>query len=518
MVFFQFCNHPSIDILGNQVYIKYITQRGILMANLHELNTFVDIDWQPDKLSAIPIYKQIIEYISGKVSSGDWVVGRKLPSQRKLAEQFQVNRSTIVTAMDELVSYGMLESEFGGGTKVASNTWSLLMAAPPDWNKYIHSGSFKSNLPAIQTINKLEFESGYIRIGTGELSPDLFPHEFMNKVFQKLPAKIPSLNYLGSLGLPELRRSLSERLSKQGIDAPPSTILITSGALQGLQLISICMMNPGSTVFTEAPTYLKSLQVFQSAGMKLSGIPMDQQGMMFWQIKKVLQGSLLYTIPTHQNPTGIVMSEERRKSLFDFCSSNRLPMIEDDAYGELWYDERSPAPIKSLDKNGMILYLGTISKTFAPGLRIGWLIGPESVVDRIGDVKMQVDYGASSVSQWALTEFFESGYYDHYMKDLRKELKRRRDHAINLLNQYFKDLADWNVPNGGFYIWIRFRKVLSIDRLFQKALENKILLNPGNVYDFATSNSLRLSYAYASPEDFEKAIKILSNLVASQLL
>ncbi|MBN7772741.1 PLP-dependent aminotransferase family protein [Clostridium aminobutyricum] len=485
------------------------------MTGLNELNSFVDIDWQPDKTAATPIYKQIIEYISSKVSSGDWVVGKKLPSQRKLAEIFKVNRSTIVAAMDELISYGMLESEFGGGTKVASNTWSILMAAPPDWNKYIHSGSFKSNLPTIQTINKLEFESSYIRIGTGELSPELFPHQLMNKVFRKLPSKIPSLNYLGSLGLPELRNSLSKRLAKQGIDAPPSTILITSGALQGLQLISVCMLNPGSTIFTEAPTYLKSLQVFQSAGMKLSGVPMDGQGIMYWQIKKVLHGSLLYTIPTHQNPTGIVMPEERRKSLFDFCRVNRLPMIEDNAYGELWFDQEPPAPIKAMDKNGMILYLGTISKTFAPGLRIGWLIGPESVVDRIGDVKMQVDYGASSVSQWALTEFFESGYYDDYILDLKKELRSRRDLAIDVLNRYLSDLADWNVPNGGFYIWLRFRKVISIDRLFQKALENKILLNPGNVYDFATSNSLRLSYAYASPADFEKAIKIVADLVTS---
>lgn len=473
---------------------------------------YLNIEWKPDKNSTVPVYKQISQYISNKVSCGDWLVGSKLPSQRKLAEIFQVNRSTIVTAMDELTSYGMLESEHGGGTKIASNTWSLFMSTPPDWNKYIHSGPFKSNMPTIQIINKLEFDEKYIRLGTGELSPNLFPHELMNKVFKKLPSKIPSLNYLGPLGLPELRRSLTEKLALQGIDVPESSIAITSGALQGLQLISVCMLKPGSTVFTEAPTYLKSLQVFQSAGMNLSGVPMDKNGMMYWQIHKAFDQSLLYTIPTNQNPSGIIMSEERRQDLFDFCHKNRLPMIEDDAYGDLWFDNPPPKPIKAMDKNGMILYLGTISKTLAPGLRIGWMVGPESVVYRIGDVKMQVDYGASSVSQWALTEFLDNGYYDDYLIYLRKELKARRDFTHILLEKYFKDLADWKIPEGGFFIWLRFKQPLLIDKLFKLSLENNILLNPGNMYDFYENNSLRLSYAYAEPDDLKKGIKILSEI------
>ncbi|MFV0517053.1 MAG: PLP-dependent aminotransferase family protein [Aminipila sp.] len=479
------------------------------------MSNYLNIDWKPDKASDTPIYKQISEYISGKVSCGDWIVGNKLPSQRKLAELFNVNRSTIVAAMEELASYGMLESEHGGGTKIASNTWSRFMSVPPDWNKYITSGPFKSNMPTIQIINKLEFDDKYIRLGTGELSPKLFPHDLMHKVFRKLPSKIPSLNYLGPLGLPELRRSLCQRLSMQGIEASESSLVITSGSLQALQLISVCMLKPGSTVFTEAPTYLKSLQVFQSAGMKLSGIPMDKNGMMYWHINSSLHNSLLYTIPTHQNPTGIVMSEDRRRDLFNFCSNNMLPMIEDDAYGDLWLDSPPPKPIKSMDKNGMILYLGTMSKTLAPGLRIGWLVGPESVVYRIGDVKMQVDYGASSVSQWALTEFLDSGYYDEYLIYLKAELKYRRELFLSLLNKYFDELATWNIPAGGFYIWLKLKNNISMDKLFQKSLENNILLNPGNIYDFSENNSIRLSYAYADPEDFEKAIKSLSEIVFS---
>lgn len=489
----------------------------------------ITIDWAPDKNGKEPVYQQIVNYISRKVSCGDWTIGSKLPSQRILAERFGVNRSTVVRALDELCSYGILEGTTGSGTTVTSNTWSLLMStAPPDWGNYLKAGTFQENVPTIQVINKLEFEEGIIRLGTGELSPELFPGEMMRKIYQKLPDRIPSLNYLGPLGLPELRKALSEHLKKLGIDADPSCILITSGSLQALQLISVCMLKPGSIVYTEAPSYLKSLQVFPSAGMRLSGVPMDRDGILYWNIDGRTGGkgaenagdtenALLYTIPTFHNPTGILMSERRRQELFRFCTSNRLPIIEDNAYGELWFEEKPPKPLKTMDRHGMILYLGTISKTLAPGLRIGWLVGPESVVERLGDVKMQVDYGASSISQWALAELLSSGLYDEYLKELRRKLKQRRDYALSLLDAHFKDLARWEVPKGSFYIWLRLNAKIPVDQLFQLMLKERILINPGNVYDFGRNQAVRLSYSYASELQLKYGIETLAETVRGLL-
>lgn len=494
----------------------------------------VTVDWKPDPKDSGPVYRQIEDYIRGKVASGDWVIGSRLPSQRKLAQLFEVNRSTVMAAMDELSAAGILEGDAGRGTRVASNTWSVLMSsAPPDWGSYIKAGAFAANVPAIQVINRLEFEEGYVRLGTGEISPSLFPHKLVSRILKKLPERILSLNYLGPQGLPELRRELSVRLGSQGIDAPPETILITSGSLQALQLISVCMLRPGSTVYTENPTYLKSLQVFPSAGMKLAGIPMDRQGIVPWELAREIEArrrfesgkeSLLYTIPTFQNPTGGVMSQERRQELFQFCSSSRLPMIEDNAYGELWFDQEPPRAIKAMDRNGMILYLGTISKTMAPGLRVGWLAGPESVAERLGDVKMQVDYGASSVSQWIVAELLAGGSYDDYLSSLRRELKQRRDLALSVLNRYYSQLAEWEVPGGSFYIWLRLKrkaggagngrgKQLNTDRLFHEAAEQGLLLNPGSVYDFSGNQALRLSYAYAEPKELEAGLIRLAGLI-----
>lgn len=477
----------------------------------------IAVDWMPDKNSKEPVYQQIVNYISRKISCGDWTIGSKLPSQRVLAESFGVNRSTVVRALEELCSYGVLEGHTGQGTMVTSNTWSVLMStAPPDWGKYLRAGTFQENVPTIQVINKLEFKEGIIRLGTGELSPDLFPAEMMRSIYGRLPDRIPSLNYLGSLGLLELRQALSKKLKKQGIDADPSCILITSGSLQALQLISVCMLKPGSVVYTEAPSYLKSLQVFPSAGMKLSGIPMDRDGILYWNIAaegRSLENSLLYTIPTYHNPTGTVMSDARRQELFRFCTNNRLPIIEDNAYGELWLEDEPPIPLKAMDRNGMILYLGTISKTLAPGLRIGWLAGPESVVERLGDVKMQIDYGASSLSQWALAELLSSGLYDEYLISLRRKLKLRRDFVLSLLDKHFQDIAQWDVPKGSFYIWLRLTADVPADQLFQRMLEHQILINPGNVYDFEKNHAIRLSYSYAKEEELEYGIEMLAQTI-----
>lgn len=477
----------------------------------------IEINWRPDRESKVPMYTQIVQYITEKIQKGDWVEGERLPSQRKLSEIFGVNRSTIVTAMEELLSYGIVESSGGGGTRIAGGSWSLRLAQPPDWNTYISSGPFRANKPTIQMINRMEFEEGYIRIGTGELAPELYPRELVGDILRRMPDRIPSLNYLGTLGLPELREELCTYLTReQGIKASPDNILITSGSLQALQLISICMLKRGATVYTEAPTYLKSLQVFQSAGMNMSGLPMDEEGMRYGGLRgQNLKDSIVYTIPSFHNPTGRIMSMKRRVSLLNFMSENHIPLIEDDAYGTLWIDEKPPAPIKSLDEGGNVLYLGTLSKTMAPGLRIGWVVGPEAVVYRLGDVKMQTDYGSSSVSQWVATELLNNPGYAEYLTELRGKLRARRDLANEALKDSFggSGTATWDIPKGGFYIWLRFSKKLPMDKIFYEALDRGVLFNPGNVYDYAENNAIRISYAWASPEELRTAVKVLSEII-----
>ncbi len=479
------------------------------------------VSWKPDKSSSIQIYQQIVNYFKKMISTGEWDVGSRLPPQRELAKIFEVNRSTVVEALDELKAEGLIEGRSSKGTIIVNNTWSLMASVSPlKWKNYIVSGIHKPNLPIIQKINKLEFESRIIRLGTGELASDLYPHDMMKKVLNNVSKKVSSLGYEEPKGSLFLRETISKYLKKYGINASPSKVLIVSGSLQALQLISIGVLEQGSTILVEKPSYLNSLNLFQSSGMKLKGIKMDAFGVDPTQIKKSnnnKNSTLLYTIPTFQNPTGNVMSEERRERVLKICSRERIPIIEDDAYRELWLDEEPPAPLKARDKNGNVMYLGTASKSLAAGLRVGWLIGPENVIEHLSDIKMQIDYGTSSLSQEVVAEWITSGLYEEYLLKLRKNLKIRMDYTLNILEKYFKDIATWNKPVGGFYIWLKLNVPISLNKLFEITCREGILINPGNVYDLSNNQNLRISYSYASLTDLERGLKILSKVIREKL-
>lgn len=466
-----------------------------------------------------PKYKQIINHIKEKISAGEWPIGSVIPSQRELAVHFGVNRSTVITALEELMADGLLEGKIGMGTVVINNTWTLLATnPPPDWNEYVQSGLHKPSQAAVQEINRDESNKSLIQLSKGELAPDIFPLATMKAVMQRVTDRLETFGYEEPRGYLPLRQALSDYVKGLGIDASPSSILIVSGGLQALQLIAVGLLHRGSTVFLERPSYVYSLHVFQSAGMKLSGLPMDQHGLIPGAIseqKKLRSGDILYTIPCYHNPTGVLMSEKRRQELLEVCEEVRLPVMEDDIYRELWLDEPAPPPLKAMDKHGHVLYLGSLSKSLTPGLRIGWIIGPEPVIERLADIKMQTDYGASSLSQRVAAEWLSSGLYSQHTQMVREELKIRRAAMLGALELHMKELADWHTPEGGFFIWLKIRAKVSMLELFSKASRQGVLLNPGNIYAQETDGYLRLSYAYAALPQLEQGVRKLSEIVAS---
>ncbi|MBA5850157.1 PLP-dependent aminotransferase family protein [Clostridium sp. cel8] len=475
-------------------------------------------NWVPDKSFKVPIYKQIFLHIRENILSGKLEIGSRLKSQREMAKDMNVNRSTVVEALEELKAEGLIDGRGSRGTIVVNNTWSLLTSiARPNWDSYIKYGIYKPNLHTVQMINKLEFRDDIVRLGTGELSPELFPHEMMKAVMNKVSSKIYSLGYEEPKGSFDLRKEISKYVKQLGINVSPNSILIVSGSIQAIQLISMGILQRGSSVITEKPSYLKSLHIFQSLGINLRGVSMDNYGIKIQELLNSINSNTkaLYSIPTYHNPTGNVMPMFRRKELLSVCMENRLPIIEDDAYRELWIDKVPPPPLKSIDTTGTVLYIGTVSKSLAPGFRIGWIIGPEPVIERLGDIKMQTDYGASSISQLILTEWMSSGLYSKYVDLLRNKLKVRRKIVLDTLDRYFSDIAVWNRPSGGFYVWLKIKGNISMKRLFHIAYKNGILINPGSIYDFSKNSCIRISYSYASETDMKLSLKKLSEIIRS---
>lgn len=480
-----------------------------------------NINWKPDRNDSTQLHIQIARYMKDKIASGEWPVDFKLPSQRTLSEIFGVNRSTVVAAIEELTAEGLLNGNAGGGTRVINNTWTLMSTHHShNWNPYISSGVHQANQRIIQQINVAEFQPDIIKMGSCEPSPELIPNEMIQKTLEKLSKSMKPLGYEEPKGSLYLRREICAYLKTLGIEAEPDSVLITSGVLQALQLISLGLLNTNSVVYLEKPSYLYSLRTFQSFGLQLSGIQLDEEGI---DVKELInrhqrrKGSMLFSIPTFQNPTGNVMSLERRKMLIHACDIERLPIIEDDVYRELWFDEQPPPPLKAFDKNGLVLYTGGISKNLCPGLRIGWVVGPEKVIERLADIKMQTDYGSSSLSQNVTAELFSSGLYYQHNDIIRKNVRIRRDVTIGALKKYFTGMATWNIPAGGYFIWLKLNEGISMHEFFVKALSKKILVFPGYLYEFHSNHHIRISYSYASLEEIEYAIKTLAELVSEQL-
>ena len=338
------------------------------------------------------------------------------------------------------------------------------------------------------------------------------PKEWGNK---KRPASISGWLEL-KMTNEELDKKIAEYLKGHGVYVSPDSILIVSGVIQALKLISMGLLPKGASILLEKPSYLYSINVFQSAGMRLIGMPMNENGIntsYITQYKKQFNASILYTIPSFHNPTNFSMNAKKRKEVMGICNEIGLPIIEDAVYQDLWFDAPVPKPLKAYDKNGIVLHIGSMSKVISPGLRIGWIVGAEPVIQRLADIKMQTDYGSSSISQQIAAEWFTDGLYDEHLQLIRSELKKRRDFMISMLEKYCSEIATWHEPAGSFYIWLHMNLPFSNRSVFEKALQEKVLLNPGTLYDRSANQFLRLSYSYATLEEIEIGIKKVAQLI-----
>ncbi|PAQ15510.1 GntR family transcriptional regulator [Bacillaceae bacterium SAOS 7] len=469
--------------------------------------------WRPNRHSHLTIQEQIVDWIKSHIERGDWTVGTKIPTQRQLAMQFNVNRSTVQLALDELKADGLIESKMGSGVFVANNSWNVLLnRAQPNWQQHIESSIHKPNYHTTQLINEYEQKDHIIRLGTGELSPELLPTKQLEQSLKKISLESKAIGYSSPQGSEKLRRILCNYLKKRGIQTAPENILIVSGALQALQLIAVGLLKEGSTVFQEPPSYLNSVHPFQSAGMRMISVLRDAHLTDHLRALKRKRQSLFYCVPTLHNPTGYSWSMEEKKNLYNTCKKLQIPIIEDDVYHELLFESSSPA-IKSFDTSGQVLYIGSVSKTLSPGLRIGWVVAPSPVIERLADVKMQTDYGSSAFSQEIVSHWISSGLYEKHLMELREQLKRRATFVEEILEQQFQQIATWKKSEGGFYIWLKFHEPIVNKALFLKLLHQNVLINPGYIYEPSDLHHIRLSYAYASLEELKKGLNILLELI-----
>ncbi len=335
-----------------------------------------------------------------------------------------------------------------------------------------------------------------------------------------------ALQYGPTDGLASTRRVVCDLMRDIGVRVKPDQVLLTSGAQQALDLLAKTFINPSDIIIAEGPTYLGALQAFSAYQPDVRCIPFDEEGMRMDLLEAELKIigkdnprlKFCYTIPNFQNPGGVTMSMERRKRLLELSREYGFFVVEDDPYGRLRYDGGHMVPLKALD--GDVVYLGTVSKTFAPGLRTGWIVAPKTVLARINLVKQGTDLCGSAMNQVVVEHYFTDTPWERTLQGFVKVYRERRDAMLAALEEFFPPEASWTHPEGGFFVWVTLPPYFDTDSMLSEALEAGVTYVPGNSFfpDGKTGrNSMRINFSYETPEKITEAIRRLAGAIQDRL-
>ncbi|MFJ7917806.1 MULTISPECIES: PLP-dependent aminotransferase family protein [unclassified Lysinibacillus] len=467
------------------------------------------MDWKPDRKAKKAIYKQLAEYIEKGIADGTFPPDKPLPSERYLASALLLNRSTVVHAYDELESMGLIERTRGSGTTISKDIWGITKKRIPSWNRYIEAGSFLPSQPVTQKIRKEAVEHKLINLASGELSEELFPKRFLSEI-TSTRSFTGSLGYDHPQGNEILRTTIAKHVKKsRGIETNPSSILITSGAQQALHLIVQCLLKPGDAIAIEDPSYNYNLPIFRSVGIQIHYLPVDKDGINPEDLQSLYKKhriKMIFLNPYFQNPTGSLLNKKKKEAILDISSKLGIPVVEDDPYSLTAFSGEKISTLKSMDRNGNVLYISSLSKIVASGLRIGWIIGPTSVIERLSDAKQQIDFGHSSYTQWIANDFLESENFHIHIKRLIKELEKRRDKIIKSLDTYLKDQVEYSIPQGGIHIWCKILKNYNETQLLEESIKRGVIFVPGSTLG-SKVGFVRFTFAKEDEDSIDEGIK-----------
>lgn len=360
-------------------------------------------------------------------------------------------------------------------------------------------------------------------------STDYFPMEKVADVMRELieGEGRSALQYGPTEGNMELRMYLAEKMAHEGVTATAENILVTNGSQQGMDLLSKVFVNPGDVVIVEEPGYVGGLGAVHNYQAERLPIPLDQDGLRTDLLAQKLRRMKLegrtpkfaYVVPNFQNPTGVCLSLERRRELLELAREYNFLVIEDNPYGEIRFEGEPMASIKSMDTEGRVIYLGSFSKIFIPGIRIGWLVADQVLVQKLACAKQATDLCSNSLGQRLAYRFAVSGCIDSHVSTLADRYKYKRDLMLEGMARHFPKGVTWTVPKGGFFIWVTFPEGMSARQLLLKAIERKVAFVDGAGFfvNGRGSNTARFSFSEASPDKIERGMAILGELLHEEM-
>ena len=390
-------------------------------------------------------------------------------------------------------------------TSTSGDTWKLAARAE------------KMNPWVIREILKVTEKPGIISFAGGLPSPKTFPIAEFDAASHKVLSEDgqAALQYAASEGYAPLREAVAAMLPW---NVDPAQVLITTGSQQGLDLVAKILIDTDSKILVETPTYLGALQAFTPMEPQVVSVASDDEGVVVDDlVAKAKNARFIYLLPNFQNPTGRSMSEARRAAVSAAAAQAGLPIIEDNPYGELWFDEEPPLPLSARNPEGCI-YLGSFSKVLAPGLRLGFLVAPKHIYPKLLQAKQAVDLHTPSFTQRMVAEVLKGNFLDRHVPTIRALYKSQRDAMLVALEREMAGLdVQWNTPAGGMFLWARLPEGMSAVDLLPQAVERGVAFVPGAAFyaDHADARTLRLSFVTASVEQINIGVKALAEAIRS---
>lgn len=450
---------------------------------------------------SMPLHQQIALGLRRLIATGRLADGAHLPPSRQLASDLGVNRGTVVQAYERLQAEGLAAGHVGRGTVVCSATgYGSAAAQRLSWRAVLGPADTVSAARAVAVAEDLT-EKAPISFAAGFPSSELYPMAQMVRATTRLlRSRGGRLLSEGPVqGLPELRAAVADELG-----CGPNEVFVVSGSQQGLYLLGRALLRRGDAVVTEVPTYLGALQVFQEVGARVIGLPIDEAGMDPTMLEDVLSRMtvrLLYTVPTFQNPTGASLSLERRRAVLELAYRYGVPIVEDDPYALLAYDGECPPTLRSLDRQGHVLYVSTCSKTLFPGLRVGWVTAPEPLVKHLVPMKLRMDLFTSPLAQAVVTALRAAPEYGRHLNGLRDAYRSRREAMVAGLRRHCPGIA-FSVPRGGYFIWGRLPEGVDAVDLLRESTHEGVSFLPGEFFypEGQSEEAVRLTFV-SEPEE-----------------
>lgn len=398
-----------------------------------------------------------------------------------------------------------------------------------DFENILSVSSKNMKKSAIRELLKLTNKPGLISFAGGLPSPLTFPIKQLQEISCEVLAEDgpAALQYSMTEGDPLLRKLLTERYKSQGLNITTDNLIVVSSSQQALDLIPKVMIDRGDKIIVGLPSYLGGLQSFHNYGAKMIGVKHDEYGMSSENLEEELKllhdigekPKFVYIIPDFQNPAGVTMPEWRRVEIIEICKKYDVMIVEDSPYRELRFEGEPQKTIYQLADEGRVLLLGTFSKIFVPGFRIGWVIGHPTVIDRIVMAKQSTDLCTSSFVQKIAAKYIQKGYFDENLKGIISMYKGKKDVMMKAFEDYLPEGVTWTNPEGGLFLFVSLPEWMDAEDLFLTAVENNVAFVIGKVFhcDESGKNTMRINFSFASQEEIVEGVKRLGKAIKEMI-